>query len=276
MPEGGFVGKGGPSVARRTAHWGAPARLLARARVEGPGETPMIRTILFLVVVGALGCGSGSGSGGNGNPSGNNHAPVAGPTATTTAVVMGQSTQLQARASDQDGDALTYSWTQTSPASPQGTFSSTTSDSPTWTAPTVTATTKFALAVTVSDGKGGTTTAGLGIYAKTSSDPSFIADIEPLFDAVCMPCHSNPGPAGGLPLEAANAYAALVNVPAIIDCKGMVRVKPGDPDNSELILSVTGGTCGNRMPLTNPTYFDKATAELALVRTWIQNGAPNN
>jgi hypothetical protein len=43
-----------------------------------------------------------------------------------------------------------------------------------------------------------------------------------------------------------------------------------------LILTMTGTTCTARMPPTDPTYFDRAPAELATVRSWIQNGAPNN
>src|SRR5678815_565794 len=116
-----------------------------------------MRKILLVVIAVALGCG-GSGTEGNGTT---NHTPVARPSASTVAVVMGGSTQLQAQASDQDGDALTYGWSQSSPASPQGAFSSTTSDSPTWTAPTVGAATEFTLTVTVSDGKGGTGSATL-------------------------------------------------------------------------------------------------------------------
>ena len=45
-------------------------------------------------------------------------------------VLMGQATQLSAAASDPDGDPLSYSWTQTSPASPQGTFGAQSSSRP--------------------------------------------------------------------------------------------------------------------------------------------------
>jgi hypothetical protein len=63
--------------------------------------------------------------------------------------------QLLLTASDPDGDTLTYAWSQTAPASPVGTFNSTSAREPTWTAPTVTAATTFTLRVTVTDGKGG-------------------------------------------------------------------------------------------------------------------------
>ena len=61
----------------------------------------------LLVIAGVLGCG-GSGS--------TNHAPVANPAAAVPSLVMGQSTGLDANARDPEGDPLTYSWTQTSPA----------------------------------------------------------------------------------------------------------------------------------------------------------------
>jgi hypothetical protein len=62
---------------------------------------------------------------------------------------------LTVTASDPDGDTLTHAWEQTAPAAPAGAFSSTTVANPTWTAPTVTASSAFTLRVTVSDGKGG-------------------------------------------------------------------------------------------------------------------------
>ena len=226
-----------------------------------------MRTILLFVIGVALGCG------GTGTPP--NHPPVATPIATTVAVVMGESTQLQAKASDQDGQALTYSWSQTSPASPQGAFSSTTSDSPTWTAPTVGAATAFTLAVTVSDGKD-SNTATLTIYAKTSADPSFLAEVSRVLARICADCHSGISPAAQLSLEASRSYSELVNVPAVASCRGEPRVTPGDPDHSVLLQKMSGADCGQRMPPTNPTYYDHATDELALVRTWIENGAPNN
>ncbi|HET6981628.1 MAG TPA: cadherin-like domain-containing protein [Myxococcaceae bacterium] len=218
-----------------------------------------------------LGCGSSPGGGGTAN-----HSPVASPKAATEAVVMGASTQLQARASDPDGDALTYSWTQTSPASPQGSFSSASSDSPTWTAPTVLTATPFTLSVSVSDGKGGSTAATVTVYAKVSSDPSFRAEVAPIL-AACTGCHGGTSPEGLLVLEPNLSYASLVNAPEVTGtCTNLLRVAPGDPDASALVRRMVGETCGLRMPPNDRTYFDQLPGEVALVRTWIQNGAPNN
>jgi hypothetical protein len=57
-------------------------------------------------------------------------------------------------AQDPDGDSLGYAWTQTSPASPQGSFSSRTLRNPNWTAPAVAADAVFTFEVTVADGQG--------------------------------------------------------------------------------------------------------------------------
>lgn len=91
-----------------------------------------------------------------------NHAPtISQVTATPDSVDEGSSTTLSVTASDTDGDALTYSWTQ-SPAAPAGTFTGT-GASRTWTAPIVSTNTTFTLQVTVSDGKGGSTQAAVDV-----------------------------------------------------------------------------------------------------------------
>jgi protocatechuate 3,4-dioxygenase beta subunit len=81
---------------------------------------------------------------------------TAGPTPSAATVNEQQPITLSVSATDADGDPLTYAWTQVSPASPVGTFSSTSSANPTWTAPNVTANGTYRLRVTVSDGQGGT------------------------------------------------------------------------------------------------------------------------
>jgi hypothetical protein len=68
----------------------------------------------------------------------------------------GQNVALSVTASDPQGQALTYAWSQVAPATPAGTFTNGTAANATWRAPLVTETTTFTLRVTVSDGNGGT------------------------------------------------------------------------------------------------------------------------
>ena len=229
---------------------------------------------LLLAVTLALGCGGSGPSGGNPPPS--NHAPDVTATVAAGAVMIGAATQASATATDADNDTLTYSWNQTSPASPQGSFSSQGVPSPTWTAPVVAQLTKFTLAVTVSDGKGGTKTASATVYVKTSSETSFVAEVLPIFQP-CAVCHQGSSTVGMLlSLEADKAYDQLVNVPARQSCAPELRVTPGDPDASVLFLKISGTTCGERMPPASPTYFDGQPEKLEAIRSWIEQGAQDN
>ena len=114
-----------------------------------------------------LACGPGTitapGGGTGGPPPAANHAPVVtiAPTATTSPISEGQTVLLSVTAEDPDGDSLGYAWTQLSPATPQGTFSSRTVRNPSWTAPAVATDTVFTFQVTITDGQGGSTSQSL-------------------------------------------------------------------------------------------------------------------
>ena len=113
-----------------------------------------------------------------------------------------------------------------------------------------------------------------GPPAATNHSPTAVPDSASR--VVVMGQSAQPQAAGDLLLDARNAYAGLVDVPAFGGCANLLRVKPGDPDSSVLILKMSGVTCGLRMPPPEQTYYDRAAGELALVRTWILDGAPNN
>jgi hypothetical protein len=76
-------------------------------------------------------------------------------------------------------------------------------------------------------------------------------------------------------LKAGSAYASLVNV-ASSGKPGATRVIPGNPSGSYLIQKLEGAPdiVGLRMPRNGPPYL--TDAQIALIRQWIQNGAPNN
>jgi len=114
-------------------------------------------------------------------------------------------------------------------------------------------------------------------------------DLEPTIDSIqrnifqltdeagrnaCVNCHTSVGrvPPMGLDLTA-DAHAALVNVPSR-ERPELMRVKPGDPENSYLIHKMEGraSIVGSRMPFNGPPYLTEG--QIAIVKRWIETGAP--
>jgi mono/diheme cytochrome c family protein len=101
-----------------------------------------------------------------------------------------------------------------------------------------------------------------------------------ILNPACVACHTDDGrtPAGaapGLNLKTGVSIANLVNAGST-GKPGAVRVIPGNPSGSYLIQKLEGAPdiVGLRMPRNGPPYL--TTEQIALIRQWIQNGAPNN
>jgi hypothetical protein len=94
---------------------------------------------------------------------------------------------------------------------------------------------------------------------------------------MCTGCHTAAGrvPAGGLNLASGASYAALVNVSSL-QRAGVLRVAPGDPENSYLIHKLEGraGIVGQQMPRTGGPFL--TTGQILVIKRWIELGAPNN
>jgi len=112
----------------------------------------------------------------------------------------------------------------------------------------------------------------------TATMPVRLADIQAaIFSPRCAipACHDATSGAGGLVLDAGSAHAQLVGVmPAIESARdqGLLRVDPGQPDNTFLIRKLEGPPPdqGSRMPLAGaPLTAD----ETALIRRWVAAGA---
>jgi hypothetical protein len=95
---------------------------------------------------------------------------------------------------------------------------------------------------------------------------------ENVFTPICSPCHSGASAPEGLMLDAAHSYNLLVGVPSA-EVPTLDRVKPGDPDDSYIILKLqdSPGIVGSQMPL-HETPLPQSTIDL--IRQWITNGAP--
>jgi len=126
---------------------------------------------------------------------------------------------------------------------------------------------------------------------------SFADDVMPIFEDNCASgnCHgSTSTPDADLYLGSSSGndaatidevYGELVNVDAYA-AYPMVRVKPGDPENSWLMIKLDGdmscpqaapncsGSCGQRMP-RGTGAMPLPQNELDLIRSWIANGAPS-
>jgi hypothetical protein len=90
----------------------------------------------------------------------------------------------------------------------------------------------------------------------------------------CVTCHTTLGrtPAGGLNLTREMAYDQLIKVAARGKAE-MLRVKPGDADQSYLVhkLAVAGDIAGRRMPTGGPPFL--TDGQILIIRRWITNGA---
>lgn len=201
--------------------------------------------------------------------SGVNQAPELAASITGPAsLIAGNSGMFTIRATDPDGDPLTYTWTQTAPAQ-AGTFVVADAATGQWRSPVIGAATMFTLQVSVSDGRNPAVTRTVTVNVTV---PRF-TDVQQVF-GVCTSCH---GGSGGLTLLTGSSYAALVDVNANNGaCNTLKRVNPGDPSTSVLVRKIEGNTCGNRMPANNPTYFNNNPGLIIRIRSWILGGALND
>jgi Bacterial Ig-like domain len=116
---------------------------------------------------------------------------------------------------------------------------------------------------------------GNPLGAGNEPPPPLTADFQSIqdnvFTPICARCHSGPGAPEGLQLDAAHSYALLVGVPSTEDPK-VLRVQPGAPDQSYLVLKLQGspGILGAQMPFGGP-YLPQTTIDV--IRQWISDGA---
>lgn len=98
-----------------------------------------------------------------------------------------------------------------------------------------------------------------------------------IFNPACVSCHTDEGrtPASNLNLRSGVSHAQLVGV-ASVGKAGAVRVIAGNASGSYLIQKLEGASdiVGLRMPRNGPPFL--TTEQVALIRQWITNGAPNN
>jgi hypothetical protein len=105
---------------------------------------------------------------------------------------------------------------------------------------------------------------------------SYSANIAPLFTRYgCISCHGNSGNSG----YSVRSYE-LVFVPGMqARSRGLLPIKAGDPDSSYMVWKLSGGgpqgepITGVKMPQSGGTM---SAADLALLKSWIADGAPDN
>jgi hypothetical protein len=96
-----------------------------------------------------------------------------------------------------------------------------------------------------------------------------------IFTPTCaqLGCHALIGRQENQVLAPGLAYAQTVNVTSV-QMPQLMRVTPGDPQNSYLYRKIIGaGITGDRMPDGLAPLTD---AQIKLVRDWIRRGAPND
>jgi hypothetical protein len=122
------------------------------------------------------------------------------------------------------------------------------------------------------DANGNPITPGGGSTESLTADFKSIQDN--VLTPICTKCHIGASAPEGLQLDQTHSYAMLVGVPSA-EQPGVMRVDPGNPDSSYLVLKLQGssGINGARMPLGGP-YLPQSTIDV--IRQWISSGAANS
>jgi hypothetical protein len=95
-----------------------------------------------------------------------------------------------------------------------------------------------------------------------------------VFGPICAQagCHVGASAQQGLMLDSVdNSFQDLVDI-ASTEAPSLLRVSPGNPDNSYLVHKIEGRSTivGAQMPLNQPALSEP---QITAIRTWIQNGA---
>jgi len=116
---------------------------------------------------------------------------------------------------------------------------------------------------------------GLGalVLLAAPQEISFSRDVKPILDKECTSCHKTKRMKADLDLSGDNALKNLLNVPSS-QVPDMVRVKPGDPEQSYLWLKLDhraqkGGGMPKIFVFSKRLHQDK----LDLIKAWIAGGA---
>lgn len=111
-----------------------------------------------------------------------------------------------------------------------------------------------------------------------STPISLAADLQPIFSQSCggmSSCHMKATPSEGLSLKAGQSYGELVNVPAVQDCNGQVRVKPGSASESYLVNKIENvGICAGEKKMPPSSTLNAANKQKII--DWICQGAQDN
>jgi len=106
--------------------------------------------------------------------------------------------------------------------------------------------------------------------------PTLSSIQENIFSTSCAlsGCHAGPNPQQGMNLSAGQARENIVNVRSN-ERPSLFRVEPGAPDSSYLVHKIEGRSSivGEQMPLGGEPLSQE---EVNAIRTWIENGAPEN
>ena len=113
---------------------------------------------------------------------------------------------------------------------------------------------------------------GTGLPPAGPLGPNFSSIQANVFTPTCATtgCHFGAGAPQGLRLDAASSFALLVGVPSTEE-SSLLRVAPGDPNNSYLVQKLEGtASSGQQMPLNAPSL---SQATIDVIRQWIIDGA---